>query len=145
MKVEIFTLCDAATADAGGKLNILGSFDHLWSRSVPMKYPICALAAKVRFERGEEGQKRLTISFIDADGKSVMPTLNFPINVQMPLNESSATLPISMIIQQLNLPHFGEYSIGLAIDGRQEATIPLFVREAPLIPPFPPTQPQPPA
>jgi|GEM_PF-5568547 hypothetical protein len=27
MKVEIFTLCDAATTDAAGKLNILGSFD----------------------------------------------------------------------------------------------------------------------
>ncbi len=73
-----------------------------------------------------------------------MPTLNIPINVQVAANESSAMIPISMIIQQLNLPHFGEYSIGLSIDGRQEASIPLIVREAPLIPPIPPQQHQPP-
>jgi hypothetical protein len=143
MKVEILTVCDFATADAGGKLNILGSFDHFWSRTVPMKWPMCCLAGKLRFEKGEEGQKQLTLCFIDADGKSVTPTLNAPINVQVPPHESSAIVQFAMIIQQLNLPHFGEYALGLSIDGRQEASIPLFVREAPLIPPFLPPPPSP--
>jgi hypothetical protein len=34
-------------------------------------------------------------------------------------------------IQQLKLPNYGEYSIDLGIDGRHEASIPLFVRPAP--------------
>ena len=140
MNVEILSLCDFANAD-NGKLSVIGSFDHIWTRTVPIKYPLCALAGKLRFARGEEGQKRLTFSFIDADGKSVMPVFNIPINVQIPLYESSATVPFAMIIQQLHLPHFGEYSVGLSIDGRQEASIPLFVREAPLIPPMPNPQP----
>ena len=33
-------------------------------------------------------------------------------------------------IQQLRLPRVHEYSIDLAIDGRQEASIPLFVKPA---------------
>ncbi len=55
MKIEIFTLCDAATTDAAGKLNILGSFDRLNAVQAPITHPQCALAIKLRFERVEEG------------------------------------------------------------------------------------------
>jgi hypothetical protein len=32
-------------------------------------------------------------------------------------------------IQQLKLPKFGEYSIDLAVDGRAEASLPLYVKK----------------
>ena len=73
MEVEIFTLCDAATVDAAGKLNILGSFDRLNARETPVTHPQCALAIKLRFQRVEEGQKRIRITFLDPDGAAVMP------------------------------------------------------------------------
>jgi hypothetical protein len=38
-------------------------------------------------------------------------------------------------IQQLKLPKFDEYSIDLAIDGRHEASIPLFVKLSPPVDP----------
>jgi hypothetical protein len=128
MKVEIFTLCDAATSDSGGKLNILGSFDRLNAASIPVTHPLCALAIKMRFEKLEEGQKRIGISFIDSDGTAVMPTLNAQTQVTFPPDETSVTACLVLQIQQLKLPNFGEYSIDLAIDGRQEASIPLFVK-----------------
>jgi uncharacterized protein DUF6941 len=128
MKVEIFTLCDAATADMGGKLNILGSFDRLQAAGTPVTHPLCALAIKLRFERLEEGEKRVRISFMDADGKAVMPTLDAATQVKFPPDEHSVTACLVLQLQQLKLPNFGEYSIDLAIDGRQEASIPLFVR-----------------
>lgn len=129
MKVEIFTLCDAATTDAGGKLNILGSFDRLMAKDAPVTHPQCALAIKLRYERLEEGQKRIRISFIDSDGTSVMPTLDTATHVQFPPNEPSVTSCLVLVLQQLKLPKFGEYSIDLAVDDRQEASIPLFVRQ----------------
>ena len=134
MKVEIFTLCDAATADVGGKLNILGSFDRLHASGVPVTHPICSLAIKLRFARLEEGMKRVRISFMDADGKSVMPTLEANTQVNFPPEEHSVTACLVLQIQQLKLPNYGEYSIDLAIDGRQEASIPLFVRALPQAP-----------
>jgi hypothetical protein len=127
MKVEIFTLCDAATTDAGGKLNILGSFDRLNAREAPVTHPLCALAIKLRFERLEEGQKRIRIGFVDSDGASVMPTLDATTQVQFRPDDSSSTASLVLVIQQLRLPKFGEYSIDLAVDGRHEASIPLFV------------------
>ena len=131
MKVEIFTLCDAATADAGGKLNILGSFDRIHAGAVPVMHPLCALAIKLRFERLEEGQKRVRISFMDSDGQAVMPTLDANTQVMFPPGEHSVTACLVLQIQQLKLPNYGEYSIDLGIDGRHEASIPLFVRPAP--------------
>jgi len=127
MKVEIFTLCDAATTDAGGKLNILGSFDRLGAKEAPVTHPQCALAIKLRFERLEEGPKRIRISFVDSDGKSIMPTLDTTSTVQFPSGESSMTACLVLVLQQLKLPKFGEYSIDLAVDDRHEASIPLFV------------------
>ena len=128
MRVEIFTLCDAATVDAGGKLNILGSFDRLSAGEEPVVHPQCALAIKLRFERIEEGQKQIRITFVDQDGASVMPNVEATTQVRFQDNDPSATVSLALNIQQLRLPRFDEYSIDLAIDGRQEASIPFFVR-----------------
>ena len=128
MKVEIFTLCDAATADAGGKLNILGSFDRINAAQVPVTHALCALAIKLRFERLEEGQKRIRISFMDSDGTAVMPTLDATTQVNFPPGEHTVTACLVLQIQQMKLPNYGEYSIDLGVDGRHEASIPLFVR-----------------
>ena len=130
MNVEIFTVCDAATTDAGGKLNILGSFDRIHANATPVTHPLCALAIKMRFERLEEGEKRIQISFMDSDGKAVMPTLDTATRVTFPPGEHGVTACLVLQIQQLKLPNFGEYSIDLAVDGRHEASIPLFVRQA---------------
>jgi hypothetical protein len=127
MKVEIFTLCDAATTDAAGKLNILGSFDRVNANQAPVTHPQCALAIKLRFERLEEGQKRIQIAFVDSDGTSVMPTLNTTTQVRIGPNDSTATATLVLVIQQLKLPKFGDYSIDLAVDERHEASIPLIV------------------
>jgi len=130
MKVEIFTLCDAATVDAAGKLNILGSFDRLNAREAPVIHPQCALAIKLRFERVEEGQKQLRIAFVDQDGAAFMQNLDATAEVRFHGDDPSVTVSLALNIQQLRLPRFDEYSIDLAVDGRQEASIPLFVKPA---------------
>ena len=76
MKVEILTLCDAATVDGAGKLNILGSFDRLNAPAEPIVHPQCALAVKLRFEHIEEGPKKIRVTFVNADGAAVMPPID---------------------------------------------------------------------
>jgi len=128
MNVEIFTLCDAATLDTAGKLNILGSFDRLNAAAEPIVHMHCALALKLRFERIEESDKKFRLAFVDSDGAAVMPPLEGTAQVRFQDNDSSSTVSMALGIQQLKLPKFGEYSIDLAIDGRHEASIPLFVK-----------------
>jgi len=142
MKVELFTLCDAATVDAGGKLNILGSFDRINALQAPIVHPLCAMAVKCRFEKVEEGPKRIRISVIDSDGRLIMPTLEAQIQIHIPPDSLTATAQLVLVIPQIKLPNFGEYSIDLAVDGRQEASIPLYVKQIPLVPPMQPPAPQ---
>jgi hypothetical protein len=128
MKVDVFTLCDFAKAE-NGKMTIVGTFDGISAYQAPAVHPLCALAVIMRFESIEQGKKTLRISFIDSDGKPIMPTLNAPIEVKINPNESHATVQFCLVIQQINLPKFGEYSIDLALDGRQEASTALFFRQ----------------
>jgi len=135
MKVEVFSLCDFASTDAGAKLNVIGIFDTVYARKVPAAHGMCALAVRIRFDKIEEGLKKIKISFVDSDGKLIMPAIEAQIGVQVPQNLPCATAQIVSIMMQLILPNFGEYAIDLAIDGRQEASTPLYVRQAPQIPP----------
>src|ERR1700722_7103309 len=131
MKVEIFSLSDFASADAGGKLNIIGVFNTIFAGQLPAAQALCVLAIRMRFERIEAGFKKLKIAFVDADGRAVMPVIDTQIHVQLPPDSPFATAHLCLTMQQIKLPNFGEYSIDLAVDGKQEASTPLYVRMFP--------------
>lgn len=130
MKVELFCLCDAAT-EAAGKLNVLGAFDRVWTREVPATLAHCAVAARVRFSRIEEGAHRIRISFADEDGQLVIPPMESGIELRFPANELSVPINLIVILPQLKLPKLGDYTIDLAIDANHLASLPLIVRENP--------------
>ena len=130
MELEAFLLCECATQNHG-KLNVLGAFDGIISKKVPFIFPACTIAARIRFFKIEQGEHKIRINFIDADGSSIGPKLEKAISIPIRENESSSVVNIILNIQRLKLNKYGEYSIDLAIDGRQEATLPLFLRETP--------------
>ena len=80
MQVEIFSLCEAATAD-GGKLSMLGAFDTIRTSKFPTIHAQCAIALRVRFSRIEEGDHKMTVHFVDSDGKNVLPPMQGAIKV----------------------------------------------------------------
>jgi hypothetical protein len=137
VKVEVFSLCDFASVDAGGKLNIIGVFDSMWARESPIVYGLCVLAARLRFEKGEEGTKQVKISFIDPDGNLVMPVAEAIAPVVSQPTASTTTAHIITMISQINLPTFGEYSLSLVIDGNQVASTPFYVIQTLSFPPPP--------
>ena len=128
MNIEVFSLCDAATNDRG-KLNILGTFDIIWSKNMPIIHPQCSVALRIRFDSIERGEHKITVNFVDLDGKNIIPPLSGAINVSFPDGQSSGTSNLVLNIQGLKLEKYGEYSIDLAIDGRREGSLPLFVSQ----------------
>src|SRR5258706_579093 len=103
MKVEIFTLCSFANVE-NGRLNIIGTLDAITTHQTPVALPMCGLAIRMRFEKIEEGQKKIKISFVDVDGKPVMPTLEAAMQFRVSPDTSTASIPFAMIIQQIKLP-----------------------------------------
>ena len=130
MNIEAFLLCDAAT-DQQGKLNILGAFDNIFTKKVPALHPVCAVAARIRFEKKEEGNHPIRISIIDEDGKSIGPNLQGNINVNIGDKEDSTTANIVLNIQGLKLEKYGRYWIELSIDNQIKSSLPFNLREIP--------------
>ncbi|MHC4482097.1 MAG: DUF6941 family protein [Planctomycetota bacterium] len=130
MEVEAFLLCDCAT-DSQGKLNVLGAFDTIFATRTPIAYPACTVAARIRFSRIEQGEHNIRINVIDEDGKEISPRLERTISIQVAENDNSSFANIILNFQGLKLKRYGEYRVDLAIDGRQEATVPLKVRQPP--------------
>src|SRR5471030_3228323 len=83
MNIQVAVLCDAATED-NGKLNLLGAFDTIFAPQLPAVHPQCAVALRVTFMSGNEGDRKLKLNFVDADGKSIMPPIEIPVTITLP-------------------------------------------------------------
>jgi hypothetical protein len=128
MNVEIFTLCDAATV-SGGKLNILGSFDTIAARSFPCQHPFCAIAIRIRFDLGEEGEHSFQVHFCDPDMRPVMKPMIQQVAVQIP-NERSQTVTHIWNLLGFELKGAGEYYFELKVDEGTQSRLPLYVVQA---------------
>src|SRR5580698_1141516 len=118
MNIEVFSLCDAATVEVSGKLNVLGAFDTIWSVNMPAVYPQCAIALRIRFENIERGEHRVSVNFVDLDGKHIIPTADGTISINFSDEQRSGSANLVLNLQMLKLENYGEYSIDLAIDSR---------------------------
>src|SRR5580700_9955067 len=128
MNIQIAVLCDAAT-ESGGKLNLLGAFDAIQAAQLPALHPQCSIALRITFNKVEEGEHKLRINFVDEDGQPIMKYIDLPIQVTMPEDAYFITTNIIVSMQQLRFAKAGLYSIDIAMDGRQEIAIPLFVKQ----------------
>ena len=128
MQIEIFSLCDAATA-GGGKLNVLGAFDTIWAKKLPVVHPQCTVALRARFFSSEGNKHEVSLKVIDADGAHIVPPTNGVINIRFPQGQRSCSANLILNIQGLKLARCGEYSIDLSVDGASRASLPFFVKK----------------
>ena len=61
MDIQIASLCDSA-ADYNGKLCIMGTFDTIFARALPVVYPHCAFAMRICFKPADEGERKLSVA-----------------------------------------------------------------------------------
>jgi hypothetical protein len=130
MDIEAFLLCKCAT-DERGKLNVLGAFDTITSSKLPIILPAVSVALRIRFSSIEEGEHHARIKLIDEDGRDAGADVTAKANVQMRQDRDSSVSNLILYLQRLKLEKYGRYRIDLAVDGHQEATLPLFVRQVP--------------
>ena len=130
MIIQVAVLCDAAT-ESGGKLNLLGAFDAIYTPQLPAIHAQCSIALRMTFTNAEEGAHQLRLNFVDEDGRSIMPGIDLPVGVVVPPEVHFVTRNFIINIQQLKFDKPGLYSIDLSLDGRQETGIPLLVKHAP--------------
>jgi len=130
MNIQVAVLCDAAT-DESGKLNLLGAFDTIYTQQLPAVHPQCSIALRVTFGNQDEGQHKLQMNFVDADGHSIMPSIDIPVQVALPSDSHFVTRNFIVNIQQLKFENPGLYSIDMSFDEQPQGSIPLLVRYNP--------------
>jgi uncharacterized protein DUF6941 len=131
MNIQVAVLCDAATED-NGKLNLLGAFDTIFAPQLPAVHPQCAVALRVTFMSGDEGDHKLKLNFVNADGKSIMPPIEIPVAVSLPDDAHFLTRNFIVNIQQLKFAEEGLYSVDVRLDDKSQGNIPLQIK---LLPP----------
>jgi len=130
MNIQVAVLCDAATDD-NGKLNLLGAFDTIYTQQLPAVHPQCSIALRVTFGHEDEGEHKLRLNFVDADGGSIMPGIDIPVQVVLQGDSHFGTRNFVVNIQQLKFENPGLYSIDLSLDEQPQASIPLLVKHNP--------------
>jgi hypothetical protein len=130
MNIQVAVLCDAATDD-NGKLNLLGAFDTIYTQQLPAVHPQCSIALRVTFGHEDEGAHKLRLGFVDADGRSIMPGIDIPVEVVLPGDSHFGTRNFIVNIQQLKFDIPGLYATDVSLDDRLQASIPLLVKHTP--------------
>lgn len=130
MKIEIFSLCDAAT-DNQGKLNILGTFDQIYAAKMPVVHPACAIAMRLRFDKMEEGIHRVNLELVNPDGIPVFRPMAGEVNPRMAEDVESVAVNLILNFQHIKFDEYADYQINLTIDDVGMAVLPLRVREMP--------------
>lgn len=130
MNIQVAVLCDAATDD-NGKLNLLGAFDTIFAPQWPAVHPQCSVALRVTFMSGDEGDRKLKLNFVNADGRSIMPPIDIPVSVVMPEDAHFVTRNFVVNIQGLKFAEAGLYSVDVRLDDKSRAAIPLWVKHMP--------------
>ncbi|HEY5653420.1 MAG TPA: hypothetical protein VIR63_03510 [Pontiella sp.] len=130
MKIEVFSLCDAAT-DNRGKLNILGTFDQIYAAKMPVVHPTCAIALRLRFDKIEEGVHKVRLQLVNPDGVPVFQPMEGDVNPRMGDDVGSVAVNLIVNFQHIKFEEFADYQINLAIDDVAMASLPLRVRQMP--------------
>jgi len=131
MNTQVAVLCDAATDDRG-KLNLLGAFDTICAQQMPAVHPHCAVALRFSFTTLDEGSHTLKLTFMDADGRGIMPPVEVPVTVSLPEDLHLGARNFIFNFQQLRFDNPGFYAVDVQWDNAPVANIPLQVKLLPL-------------
>ena len=90
-------------------------------------HPACAVAARIRFEKIEEGDHSVKILVIDEDAKPIGPKMEGNLAVKFRAGMDSAVTNLIINFQGLKFEKYGKYRIDLAINGNAIAELPFAV------------------
>lgn len=119
-KVNFIHLCDAATIDGSGKLNMLGIFSIIYLQEIPGKFPKFTAVVSIGIE-GKEGSKNiLDIKIVAPDNKDL--TVNPPIKTEFTTPKipfkKTPTLNLILDIGNLGFNTGGKHTLNVFLNGK---------------------------
>jgi hypothetical protein len=131
MQVKLALLADYANITAEGKLNILGTFDHIAVSEFPAVHPQMQLILRLEAHPAERDRSHLIeIRLHDPDGDTVFEIKGDMLPRGGMPGENLATNQV-IGINNLKLGKPGEYTFVIFIDNDMKTELPLTVTRMP--------------
>lgn len=115
MQVELFTLCDGAY-NYDGRLTIVGTFDTIKEAKAPFRKSF-SIAAILRREIEETGDRELIISITNEEGLPAMPAISMRVNA--PSDATQAKLVIAIKFNSVSFKSYGTYKVAMKDNGAE--------------------------
>lgn len=128
MKLEAFLIADAAT-DSQGKINVLGAFDTIYAKQIPVVHPALSIVIRLRLHPDEAGEHDLQISIKNNQNDDIVPPLIGKFGVNPDRKDKEVRANIILHMQTIEFREYGELWVHLTIDGDLFSTIPFYVEE----------------
>lgn len=127
MQVLLATLCDSAS-DYQGKLSLLGAFDTLCARELPVVHPQCSLALRVCYDPQDAGRHQMRITCVDPGENECLPPFEPVIDVAFPTPFLHfVTRNLVLNLQRVKFDKAGLYRFLVESNGQPLISIPLRV------------------
>ena len=129
MNISLALLADGANISQEGKLNILGIFDRVNAKSLPVVHPQMQLVLTIEADRAEaEREHKFEIQLIDSDGARL-----FGIEGQMkfaaPPPGERIKINHTTQLNNVKFERFGTYEFKILINNEVRKSVPLTVSE----------------
>jgi len=128
MKVLVSAVADHSWVE-NGCLSLCRTFDTIMADKFPYVFPRMSVGLRLLIARSEAGEHQLNIRLADDDGNKLMQSqLNINFN---PPEDSvpEASFSFALNGQNITFSKPGNYAVDILIDGKVEASIPVYVRE----------------
>lgn len=131
MDVDLALLCDAATVDGSGKLNILGVFDRLSVSDFPARHGRMALVLRFQGTLADAGEHDLVIALRDPEGGELLRADGkIRVGPGRAGAQEGVKVPQVLNFDGLVFEQEGRYSFDVTVDGTHQVAVPLQVAPA---------------
>ncbi len=128
MRVMIAAIADHSWVE-NGCLSVCRTFDSINAGSFPFTLSRISVALRLLIGKTEYGEHKLEIVLADSEGRKLMNSL-VNINFHSPKDSiGEAAFSFALNGQNIIFPNAGDYTVDILIDGKIEASMPLYVRE----------------
>jgi hypothetical protein len=103
----------------------MGTFDVIYSKTVPATHGYFSIVARIRFQASEAGTHKAEVSLTDPDGKPVFPPAAHDLSV-VPKDIPGGALSFIVNAANVKFIKFGEHKVSLAVDGHLLGELPLY-------------------
>lgn len=128
MDVDLALLCDAATIDGSGKLNILGVFDRIGVQQFPARHGRLCLVVRVTAGVQEAGTHPMVITLEGPDGEEmVRADGQLQIGAGPTAAREGIKVPQIINFDGVMFEKGGQYRFDISVDGVHHVSVPLHV------------------